>query len=567
MLVQLYRTMFASQKRQRSPEIQQNETKRVITRTSPMGSALRSRFMLPYYYGKSTSLDKLRTGESDKVASGKKIHKFMRNTQTRRRQRHLGHVCSNSGACIAFGLESKKIRDFFDGYTTFTYAQKYFTRIGAESANGVVMELFHKNHGYEAATVIKSSREIASDNLYYEFVVGQFINKQVLRFPCFVETYGLFKYTSDAAYNSIVWPNIVRSKNRPNVNTIPWSRTELELVCDLSTAYSPQMLTMACQDSKYLALLSQYYHGAVTLHQLVTDKLAENDADFFYIDLPAIMYQVYAPLNSLILQYAHNDLHLHNVLIYIPNSQSAIEFEYHREDGTMCTFRTKYLAKIIDYGRSYFSEKIDPAFPKAKPLSTNAIALDTCRLPACNRQIDYRNQQCGNKVGFAFLKKYAVTDRPTLVDIDRVHKYIDGRLSTLLNNQLKTHMVAGIRPPPPSRIPDTITDIEHRLYTYFDTAFVAYSIPILGTVRVYLDPNALTPMQFIPTEAVAKSGRKLPVDFAHQQSKKTRRTPIHTSTSQLQFNFDDSIVKNTTPLDMSPTRTYVSTPTHTPFSP
>ena len=37
-------------------------------------------------------------------------------------------------------------------------------------------------------------------------------------------------------------------------------------------------------------------------------------------------------------------------------NDSYIHFHYHLEGGRVCSFKCKYIAKIIDYGRSYFKD-------------------------------------------------------------------------------------------------------------------------------------------------------------------------------------------------------------------
>ena len=43
------------------------------------------------------------------------IHKFMKNTKSKRRVEFLKAVCDDSGVCIALGTNREKIIDFFDG--------------------------------------------------------------------------------------------------------------------------------------------------------------------------------------------------------------------------------------------------------------------------------------------------------------------------------------------------------------------------------------------------------------------------------------------------------------------
>ena len=120
----------------------------------------------------------------------KTVGKFMKKTEFKRKSKFLQAICSDSGVCIAFGKERKKIFDFFDGFTKFDYL-KSIKAIGAVSANGFVKELEYEREGYIAHAILKSSKEKDADNLMYEYLIGASINVVLLKFfPCFIETYG-----------------------------------------------------------------------------------------------------------------------------------------------------------------------------------------------------------------------------------------------------------------------------------------------------------------------------------------------------------------------------------------
>ena len=113
----------------------------------------------------------------------------------------LKTICSNSGFCLTFGKEDNKIKEFFDGFINFKYAVNPIKRIGKPSGNGFVNQITYERDEYKAYAVLKSSAKQDSDNLMYEYKVGQYINTLTKKFPCFVETYGLFKYNDNIAYH------------------------------------------------------------------------------------------------------------------------------------------------------------------------------------------------------------------------------------------------------------------------------------------------------------------------------------------------------------------------------
>ena len=61
------------------------------------------------------------------------------------------------------------------------------------------------------------------------------------------------------------------------------------------------------------------------------------------------------PLTMLSEQFTHYDLHLQNVLVYTPIENKYIHYHYHMY-GYSVDFKSKYIVKIIDYGRAYFND-------------------------------------------------------------------------------------------------------------------------------------------------------------------------------------------------------------------
>jgi hypothetical protein len=95
------------------------------------------------------------------------------------------------------------------------------------------------------------------------------------------------------------------------------------------------------------------------------------------------------PLAEVSYAYTHYDLHEENVLLYEPVVGSHIEYFYHI-DGEIITFKSKYIAKIIDYGRSFFNQFGNTTSTG----SSNAIYDTVCRLCKPN---------CGATNGFGWL--------------------------------------------------------------------------------------------------------------------------------------------------------------------
>ena len=258
---------------------------------------------------------------------------------------YLKTVCSDSQICIAFGTESEKIIKFFDNFSNFSLLSEPLKKIGKVSANGFVKELTYKKEEYVANAILKSSSKPNADNLLYEGLVGFFLNKIGKQFPCFLETYGVYKYIDDAFYK----------KMRDN-KTVDQSEVigKLKQIVGLNNVSeilnNNDLIKYACdKTSVYLSVMIQFLKGVKTLNDMY-----ENDT-FRENHLIEILFQVYMPLAYLTKKFTHYDLHYENVLIYKPVDNGYIEYYYHLEDGIV-KFNSPYIAKIIDYGRSFFED-------------------------------------------------------------------------------------------------------------------------------------------------------------------------------------------------------------------
>jgi len=271
----------------------------------------------------------LQTDLSERERASNTIGAFMNTTnanRTRRRARYLQKVCSDSGVCIAFGIELKRLLDFFK-FETFLFVST-ITRI-ASGANGFVQLLEYKRSGYTSHAILKSPLTHDSDSLSIEHCVGQYINQKNAFFPCLVTTYGLYRYTTP------------ESKIRAMQGPHKISLTDCTGICLTAVNEVSEM----CESDK-LCILIEAFKGAKPL----SDKLDQVDTDFFQTDGLSTLYLIYYTLSKLP-EFTHFDLHPANVLLYEPVQGSCIEYMIHIE-GIEVRVKSRYLPKIIDYGRS-----------------------------------------------------------------------------------------------------------------------------------------------------------------------------------------------------------------------
>ena len=303
--------------------------------------------------------------KSERTKAAKTVRNFILNTSEKRKAFFLKSLCSDSGMCIAFGNENNKIKQLFSGFTSFDYVIPPIKRIGIVSENGFINEIKYSRYGYDAYTILKSSLKPTSDNLMYEYAVGQYINKLNKKYPCFLETYGLFQYKNEDKWSHI--------KNTQTITT--------NVLKDSIDIITNPTYDIACTKSKYLAILIQHIKNAVSLK----DKC--NSRAFLYRDLLYILYQIYIVLYAIVDEFTHYDLHEENVLLYEPVKDKYIQYHYHYPDGQLCSFKSFYIAKIIDYGRAFFEDETT---------NSKEIYKNVCKTKECD-------PDCGEDVGFTIL--------------------------------------------------------------------------------------------------------------------------------------------------------------------
>ena len=283
-------------------------------------------------------------------------------------------ICSDSGTCMAFGIEKIQVNKLFNNFIDFVYANPRIKRIGAISANGFITQIEYdtnmmnrKLRSYKSYAILKSSMYREADNLYYEYLVGKdFINKQCEIYPCFLETYGYYTYNS---LND--WNTIKKIKGDENI--------QLNKLLTLQNGKNEkQILGKACATPKMISILIENVKDARSLGSCLEDPT------FILQDLLGVLFQVYMPLSKLSKNFTHYDLHTENILLYEPfgkNSNKYITFNYYNLENKLITFKSKYLVKIIDYGRSYFNN--------GGTLNSKTLYKKLCETKECNSNILY----------------------------------------------------------------------------------------------------------------------------------------------------------------------------------
>jgi len=304
---------------------------------------------------------KLKKGE-EKTNAEKKIQRFIG-----RSEKMIKIMCSNSGQCIAFGRKTAEINHLFKGFTGFDYVVGPVKALGQPSNNGFVKEIAYERNGYKSYAILKSSMNPNADNLVYEYLIGiKYINRILHKFPCFIETYGLFYYNDIAQWRRMqgalpIYHTILQQLTLQN--TIDYSRS--------------------CVEPHQATILIQHISGAKTLYEFLSKP---KYIDTVKYDVVFALFIIYHTLSSISKTFTHYDLHDGNVILYEPSPGKYIQYEYHMANNKTISFKCPYLPKIIDYGRSFFDNG---------NINSKKIYDRVCKEPNC--------KNCGDLMGYSWL--------------------------------------------------------------------------------------------------------------------------------------------------------------------
>ena len=313
--------------------------------------------------------------EKDRIApfikeKQESIWPFFNKPLSERIRTSLDKICPISRQCISFGLETEKTRKYFNDYDLSLVDTSEIDILGGVSANGFIFEIPFVKDGYKAYAVLKNARMADADNLFYEGLVGLYVNKKNYIFPCFVETYGIYMWTDLNAHKDAVNYSQGKTLNPPALDKLKNLRKHFSYKAFFEDSL---FAFKTCDFAQAGVVLVQHIHKARSIKGFINEF--KGNKAFCTFHLPQYLYQVYAPLGMLSNEFNHYDLHTDNVVLYrigdeqanrdrlreiavggVPNNGQYITMKYHYPGGEIVSFNTFDIAKMIDYGRSYFWE-------------------------------------------------------------------------------------------------------------------------------------------------------------------------------------------------------------------
>ena len=146
----------------------------------------------------------------------------------------------------------------------------------------------------------------------------------------------------------------------------------IDFINENENVFDPELLCST--DDKAVLLLSEFFDDTISFHEFINTRHNEED-------LSNIMLQIIISLIIAYKQYGfkHNDLHRENVLI----QERDCELTYNLS-GKIITLKSRYVARIIDYGLSHITYNGKTIIPSDEDLDK----IDTKDLTELLRHLD-----------------------------------------------------------------------------------------------------------------------------------------------------------------------------------
>lgn len=414
---------------------------------------------------------------------------------------YLKSMCGDVGICLSLNNNYNKIMKMFNNFTDFQYLVGSPREISSGANGSIRISKFVKtvdNVSFYSYVTLKVPKSIVSDNLAYEYFVGHlFVNYFCKYFPVFVQTYGLYRINKD-----------IRMRfNHPAIATVNILKKRLEEGMTLIDPLNNEAdLMSVCSSSNFLCLSGQFYNNYTTFRSYVETK---TDKD--YSDVPFILFQLYYTLHHVRMFFTHYDLHYENIgLVKLPDGYH-VDYEYnvvYNGQPAVINFKSKYIVKIIDYGRCYFTSQTPP-YHTSKELIKNIIQKNNLcfnKLEFTNTNIDSRVKNESSDLRFLHMI------HNTLSQIFKNYPILKNTISKMLfkgpysTPENLTHLGDGII----RNVTDAYTYLADYLITNTDNSnglndasYVGSNS--LGTLKVYDITKA---MEFIPSVRRKNKGEK-----------------------------------------------------------
>ena len=240
----------------------------------------------------------------------------------------------------------------------------------AKGNNGIVNNFNFKNESDDNNfdIIVKTSLDKYADNLYYEFVVGQCVNKFKKYFPNFCYTFN-YSYINDVS--STLIPKLSIKEGLDDL-----SELKEKLIMNPHTGnpiVSPENFKYGCVNNSNVCIMIENIPGSIKFSDLKEDPEFLDNLDYNYF---CILFQIYIALFSLSDLFTHYDLNANNIMFSKLDKQVKITYNIKQFEKTVSIY-TKFIPVIIDYARAHVK------CPELLIESKNIAEL-VCSIKECN---------------------------------------------------------------------------------------------------------------------------------------------------------------------------------------
>jgi len=264
------------------------------------------------------------------------------------------------------------------------------------NSNGFIYKLDYVSISKQTYSIIlKTAQHQESDNLVYEYLVGQCISEYSKYYPCFAKTYLIGMFSDRAKYNTFMRQSISKSID--------------SFIEPLDAKNIESLVINGCKTNEFLTLFTQYipikynfnnYLKNFAYRDNVLKKWVFRD-EFVYklYEITAILHMVYQLLSSFADKFTHYDLHMENVVLVEMPDNSFIHTVFHYPDGRILQYNLCYIPVIIDYGHCFVNcKQINESLTNSEEIMKIVCNYDSQR----NRENPSCPVICGNRSGYRY---------------------------------------------------------------------------------------------------------------------------------------------------------------------
>jgi hypothetical protein len=241
----------------------------------------------------------------------------------------------------------------------------------SHGANGAINNFNFKNNIDENNfnIIVKTSLDSRADNLFYEYMAGQCVNKFKRFFPNFCYTFK-YLYLNDLAGKFI--PKLLSKDGLTDITE--FEKTIMDLKLDIPLI-SKENFKLGCSNNHRVSIMLENIPKSFKFSDLLDDSEFKSNLDYNFF---CCMFQLYMCLYSLSNVFTHYDLNANNVMYTKLDKPIKITYDI-KQYGKIIDIYTKYIPVIIDYARAHVN---------CPDLSINSADVHpmVCSLRECNNR-------------------------------------------------------------------------------------------------------------------------------------------------------------------------------------